>query len=567
MSGGRRFPAPGGRLLLLAVVGALAGTVAAEAQTLPELDPETIRSRTSAATLALVASDIELEGNTALDEDAVAAVIGRYRDRPLTDADLRALREELSLLYVQTGYLSSGVVVPDQQITDGRLRLQAVEGRISAIELAGPIGLREPYVTERVRRRVAEPFNVNELRDAIRLLQRDPNIERVDAHVEPGPNPGDSVLRMAVQEAPPWTVYLRADNHRSEAIGAERVSAGLVRNNLTGLGDRLALEFGVSDGSDAGSASYRFPLNSRDVALAVHYVRDDVDVVERPFDDLDITTDTEAYGVTLHVPLVADLTHSLELSVGAELVRSTTELGGIPFSLSPGALNGRSRLSVGLLGLDWVRRAEDQVLALRGTVRHGFDVFDATDAQPTPLDPSGTDARFTSFLGQAQWVKRWRDSLDVAVKATVQIAEDPLMGVEKLAVGGINTVRGYRENLLVRDNGAAASLELRWRPFAARESRALRTLTLIPFVDHGRSWDERDVDTTSIVRDTSDTEFITALGVGVTWQPFEGLEAAVYWADDVDTSFERAADPRRANQEDGLQDDGVHFSVSYALRF
>ncbi|MEQ8859223.1 MAG: ShlB/FhaC/HecB family hemolysin secretion/activation protein [Pseudomonadales bacterium] len=553
--------------LLLALACGLPGTVAATEQRLPELDPDTIRSRAASSTLAVVATDIDLDGNTALDGVAVAAVTERYRGRPLTDADLQALREELSLLYLQSGYLSSGVVVPDQRIIDGRLRLQAVEGRISTIELTGPTGLREPYIIERVRRRVAEPFNVNELRDVIRLLQRDPNIDRVDAHVEPGVRPGDSVLRMSIQEPPPWTVYLRADNHRSEAIGAERLSAGLVRANLSGHGDRLALEFGLSDGSDAGSASYRIPLNSRDVALALHYVRDDVDVVERPFDDLDITTDTESYGATLHVPLVAGLNHTLELSVGGELVRSRTELGGIPFSLSPGAVDGRSKLSVGMLGLDWLRRSEGEVLALRGTLRHGFDVLDATDARPTPFDPSGTDARFTSFLGQVQWVRRLRDGLDVATKATLQVADDPLMGVEKLAVGGINTVRGYRENLLVRDNGAAASLELRWRPFADRESRALNTLTLIPFVDHGRSWDERDVDTTSLVRDTSDTESITGAGLGLAWQPVEGFDVEVYWADDVDTSFARAADPRRASREEGLQDDGVHFSVSYMRRF
>ena len=62
-----------------------------------------------------------------------------------------------------------------------------------------------------------------------------------------------------------------------------------------------------------------------------------------------------------------------------------------------------------------------------------------------PCPPSSitdTDAQFYSFLGQAQWVRRLRPDLDLAMKTTVKLADDSLMGIEKLTIGGVNTVRG-----------------------------------------------------------------------------------------------------------------------------
>ena len=43
----------------------------------------------------------------------------------------------------------------------------------------------------------------------------------------------------------------------------------------------------------------------------------------------------------------------------------------------------------------------------------------------------------------------------------MQLTPDPLLPIEQIAIGGIDTVRGYRENQLVVDNGWMTSAELR----------------------------------------------------------------------------------------------------------
>ena len=68
-------------------------------------------------------SRVELIGATVLDPNAVDALLARYRARRVTMGDLQRLREALSRMHLEAGYVSSGVVIPDQEIVDGVVRL------------------------------------------------------------------------------------------------------------------------------------------------------------------------------------------------------------------------------------------------------------------------------------------------------------------------------------------------------------------------------------------------------------------------------------------------------------
>jgi hemolysin activation/secretion protein len=146
-----------------------------------------------------------------------------------------------------------------------------------------------------------------------------------------------------------------------------------------------------------------------------------------------------------------------------------------------------------------------------------------------------------------QWAhrfgKRWWGS-QLVFRADVQLASDPLLSLEKFAVGGSRTVRGYRENEVVRDNGVVASLELRIPLY--REPLGREIVQLAPFADFGRAWDERD--------DFPD-ETLASLGVGLRVAPFEWLYGEFYWGG-------RLTDVSRSTVENDLQDDGIHFRVT-----
>jgi hemolysin activation/secretion protein len=138
----------------------------------------------------------------------------------------------------------------------------------------------------------------------------------------------------------------------------------------------------------------------------------------------------------------------------------------------------------------------------------------------------------------------------VIVRGAAQLSADRLLPAEKLAVGGAHTVRGYRENLLVRDNGWVASVELRY-PLLELEvpllgaGRARARLELAPCYDIGRAW---EVDVASPEPTT-----IHSVGIGLRAEVPERFTAAFYYG-------RRLREIRDPSDRD-LQDAGVHFAV------
>ncbi|MGH8604710.1 MAG: ShlB/FhaC/HecB family hemolysin secretion/activation protein [Gammaproteobacteria bacterium] len=216
------------------------------------------------------------------------------------------------------------------------------------------------------------------------------------------------------------------------------------------------------DRRSKGTAPYSFPFTARDTRLNLYFDRSDADIVEQPFDRIDIASETETYGVSLSHPFYRTPRRQLLAELVFERRRSETFIfGDTPFSFSPGPRDGKSDVTVLRLRQEWVDRSPNQVLALRSTLSVGLDALGAT--QNSGDIPDG---QFFAWLGQVQWVRRlWETDNQVLVRGQVQWAADPLLPLEKLGVGGASTVRGYRENLLVRDQGFVGSIEFRFPVF------------------------------------------------------------------------------------------------------
>jgi hemolysin activation/secretion protein len=116
--------------------------------------------------------------------------------------------------------------------------------------------------------------------------------------------------------------------------------------------------------------------------------------------------------------------------------------------------------------------------------------------------------------------------------------------MEQFSVGGYQSVRGYREDQLVRDNGLASSLELRL-PIWSDPALGL-DVQLAPFCDVGHSWNTK--------RDEQSPLTIGSVGVGLRTFYKELLRGEIYWGH----RLESVSDPG----EHDLQDEGVHFAVT-----
>jgi hemolysin activation/secretion protein len=232
-------------------------------------------------------------------------------------------------------------------------------------------------------------------------------------------------------------------------------------------------------------------------------------------------------------------------------------------------------------GIDWLLHGASSVTDLRLTYRRGIDALGATinnqGSQDSPFDtnPTGADGRFgleqlqfifIQRLNGFSWFSRLNDRAQFIARASGQWSQQPLMLLEKFAIGGVDTVRGFPENLIVRDDGTAATLEVQLPVPGYRAQPDSRDVVVAAFVDYGRSWDKVNTSPDNPLVNTTDALYIASAGVGVLWNPLQGLDAQMYWGRSIGNNFDAYDNPLNYAPND-LQKRGVHYSVNYIYRW
>ncbi len=491
--------------------------------------------------------DIHVTGSTVFSEAELAEVITPYRNRELTTEDLERLRLSLTLLYVNRGYLTSGAIIPDQDVTFGTIVIHMVEGRLSRIDIEGNNWFRSAYIRDRVGRGVSTPLNIQPLQEQVQLLQQDPRIERINAELKPGDVRGDSVLNVRVQDANPWKAWLEFNTYQTPVVGAERGLATVAHQNVTGHGDQFTFSYGRSRGvNPIVDASYSVPLNARETTLTAYYRRNAFVVVENPFRSLDLNVDSEVIGIALRQPVYRTVSDEFALTLtGEHLYLKTTsafDAPGLPSLFIPGSsTTGVATVSALRFSQEYTHRSASFVFAALSRVSVGLNVLGATVNHG-----SLPDGQFVSWLGQAQVVKRLEDwwGIQLLGRVAAQLANDRLFPLEQMPVGGRFSVRGYRENTLVRDDAVLASVESRipLLRFPSGEDR----LQLAQFVDFGHAWNAKG--------DTPDPHILASVGAGVRWMilPQERARFELYWGQQLN---------HVRGGEGNLQDHGIHLQL------
>src|SRR5262249_14101211 len=162
--------------------------------------------------LAIELRELRIEGNTVFDPQQLAEIARPYVGKLVSSGDLEELRRRITLLYVERGYINSGVVIPDQQVRDGIVTFRIIEGRLTRIAVRGNAAVRESYLTDRLERGAGPPLNVVVLQERIQIMLQDPALRRLTAELVPGAELGSAELRVRVEERFPLGASLAFAN-------------------------------------------------------------------------------------------------------------------------------------------------------------------------------------------------------------------------------------------------------------------------------------------------------------------------------------------------------------------
>ncbi|GFE72175.1 ShlB/FhaC/HecB family hemolysin secretion/activation protein [Chroococcus sp. FPU101] len=488
--------------------------------------------------------DFKFEGNTAFSDAELKRLLKPYTQRRITFVELLQARSAITQYYVDQGYITTGAFIPEQKIQDGVVLIKILEGSISEIQVTVQGRLNPNYVRDRLAIKSGKPLNINRLLDALRLLQINPLIQRISAQLEVGTRPGTNILTVEVETANTFNADAIFDNGRSPSVGELRRGVQVEEANLLGIGDRISGWYLNTNGSHDWNISYTIPINVYNGSFKFDYRNVASRVVEDPFDELNLESDYQKYSFALRQPILETASQTLALALVFEHQKSQTSFLDNEPLLGVGAdQHGRTNISTLRFSQEWIDRSNVEVISLLSEFSFGFDAFGTTDPFDFKVNPNAPNSNYFIWRGQAQWVRLLAPDFLLYVHGDLQLADGPLVPLEQFGLGGLDSVRGYRQNFLLGDNGFYTTVELRIPIY--RTSSSDNVLQIVPFADVGRIWNSFNLP-------NPEPQTLASVGLGLHWTFKDLIKARIDWGI-----------PLIQVNSDGntLQDYGITFSI------
>ena len=383
---------------------------------------------------------------------------------------LQEVADKVAAYYREHGYILAQAFVPAQQVVNGEVVVQVLEGRLAGVLVEGNKGYSAPTLMRPFKSLVGAPLDKDSIESALLTLTNYPGITAFGV-LGAGRDVGTTNLTLRVQGEDRFRIETSVDNYGSQFAGEYRGQVTLTFNDPLHHADRLKLTGLYASNSSNGSThgaygglDYEIPLFS-------------------PNDSLRALHLTNAYNVGAAAAVVSGSnsegdTRVDELGYRHDFAR--TRLGsaslGLAFNVksaefrAPPSVVYDDKLTTARIDANWERIDT----RFRGVNRaslsftHGFnDVFGALGA----YDPnaSATATKRASRLGasgdfnkvalQLERLQRLTQYTSLVLRVDGQYTNDPIVSLEQFSLGGPDSVRAYPVSELLAEKGGLASLE------------------------------------------------------------------------------------------------------------
>ncbi|MEM5434496.1 ShlB/FhaC/HecB family hemolysin secretion/activation protein [Paraburkholderia diazotrophica] len=209
---------------------------------------------------------IRKQGASALPLDPFAFArewLDHYRGQCVGKAGLDTLTKDLQQAILSRGYVTTRVLLPEQDVSAGTLKVALVPGVVRHLRFADP----ETRGTWKSAfpARDGDLLNLRDLEQGLEQMKRVAS-QDVDMKIEPTDAPGESDVVITVKRSKPWSFVASVDNSGTKATGKWQGNVSVGFDNPLGLNDVLTLganqdlSFGNKTlGSHGFNGSYSVP--------------------------------------------------------------------------------------------------------------------------------------------------------------------------------------------------------------------------------------------------------------------------------------------------------------------
>jgi len=420
----------------------------------------------------------QLKGNHWLAPREVEDLVYPYMGPGRSADDVEKARAALQAALEKKGYATVAVVIPEQEVDSGIIRLEVQPQAIGQVTVSGARN-GDALLAKAPSLKAGEVPNFQAVQRDIVALNGSAD-RKVTPEVKAGAAPGTLDVNLKVEQSSPLHGSLEVNNYASPSTSDLRVAGTLRYDDLWGRGDSLSISGQVAPRrlQDGWVVSGNYLTHLGRLQLLAYYVHSDSDI--GIVGGTTVVGKGDLAGLRLILPLVqregfySSLTAGIDYKNFKEDVALGADRSSAPIEYFP--------VTIGWRG-DWSGEhaktflSANMIFGMRGL---GDDTA-AFDFKRYKARPN-----FFYIRGEAARTQDIWKGFQVYGHFSGQYSGSPLVSNEEFSVGGMDTVRGYYESETLGDYGFAGQLEVR-SPKLFADLPHLDELRLLGFADAGYS--------------------------------------------------------------------------------
>ena len=466
-------------------------------------------------TKGVFVNSIEVAPSSVLSQEEVNQIIQPIVGKNVFISDIQNVIDQLNNLYAEKGFVTAKAFLPEQTVENGHIYIELIESKVGNVSVEQNKWTRTKYITDRVEQKPGELFDIVELEKDILDFNRYNEGVNLTANLTAGTQPGTTDIQLTAHENIPFHVVGIMDNAGRYQTGRLRGGAMIYADSLFHNRDRLSLGSYFSGGAISPFADYNFPINKKDGRIGFMYSSTFAKIKWGPLEPLDLKSKSYIYSLYYSQPLVRKPGFELKSYAGLNYKRARTSILDDWMDL----------------GVDEITSA-DVAFNIRKDTKHGIWYANQGVSLAVPIFDS--QSSYVKINGGAIRLHDFSHGVIGQLKANYQVIPNNkhIPYLDQFQTGGLATVRGYSEGILMGKNGYYTSAELMF-PLMPREITSPRSGEKVPFVGKyvkGAVF----ADHAGVFPNTSEdiyggSYFLMSLGMGLRVQLPGDLSARRYW--------------------------------------
>nr|WP_291854684.1 ShlB/FhaC/HecB family hemolysin secretion/activation protein [Bradyrhizobium sp.] len=440
-------------------------------------------------------------GARSISSAAIAATYQPYIGKTVSETDLAAITSKISDLYRDAGFHLSRAVIPPQEVENGRIRIQVIEGAIAEIVLKGERA--EQFGVRPLLAAIAaeHPSRLQTLERHLLLVNDIPGVRIADtALVEIGGATGRFRLTIHLET---WRGHLAlgTDNRGTRSVGPWQSYWSSSLNSAIVAGDTFGINLSTIPNTPRelgfGRVMYDAPVGASGARLGASAAYSEI----RPGDErrlLNTNTRVESYEIRGSIVPWQTRETALRLTAAANL-NNVTEQDSL------GVQYDDKIRTVSLAADHQFKDALNGTNYLNVTLRQGLNIFGASRAGDALLSRDDGSGNFSKVEFSHTRLQKLSETWSLRISASGQAASRALLASQEFYLGGAAFGRGFDNGTVSGDNGLAGVLELRFDQKLNHDF--FKSYQLYGFIDSGVVWNFHD--------GADDVYSLTSAGAGV----------------------------------------------------